>query len=264
MSKDILQQAQFNILAIGDSCSDVYVFGTCNRLSPEAPVPVFKKIREETRGGMVINVINNLISLGCAITQHSNKEKIIKTRIVDERFNQHLIRIDSEPDIDRIDVSFFNREYIKKFNAIVISDYDKGFLFNEDIKILTKLAYESDVPVFADTKKKDLSCFFNSIIKLNELEARTSTGILKNSKLIVTLGKSGALWNETIYPSKRTDIHDICGAGDVFLACLVYQYLTTRGDIESSIEFANECAAISVSHFGTYTIKASDLERDGE
>ena len=49
MSKDTQQQKQYRILLIGESCQDVYVFGEVNRISPEAPVPVLKKIKKESK-----------------------------------------------------------------------------------------------------------------------------------------------------------------------------------------------------------------------
>ena len=42
------QQQQFKVLLIGDSCTDEYVYGTCDRLNPEAPVPILNFNRKET------------------------------------------------------------------------------------------------------------------------------------------------------------------------------------------------------------------------
>jgi len=49
----------FQILLIGDSCIDEYQYGTVDRISPEAPVPIFKYLRSEEKPGMVYNVRNN-------------------------------------------------------------------------------------------------------------------------------------------------------------------------------------------------------------
>ena len=51
-----------NVLVIGDSCEDVFIYGDIERISPEAPVPVFKPTHEETNGGMARNVANNVES----------------------------------------------------------------------------------------------------------------------------------------------------------------------------------------------------------
>ena len=43
------QQKQLKVLLIGDSCTDEYVYGSCERLNPEAPVPILKFNRKETK-----------------------------------------------------------------------------------------------------------------------------------------------------------------------------------------------------------------------
>ena len=58
--QNIQQQKQFKILLLGDNCTDVYQYGTVDRISPEAPVPVFKFSHEENRPGMAGNVFENL------------------------------------------------------------------------------------------------------------------------------------------------------------------------------------------------------------
>jgi len=257
---DIRQQKQYKILVVGDACSDVYVFGACSRLSPEAPVPIFVKTREETRRGMSENVSNNLKSFNCEVTLHHNTNDIIKKRIVDEKFNQHLIRIDEESNVDRIDTSGFNSDYIRKFDAIIISDYNKGFLFDEDIRLLTSLAKSCNIPMFADTKRKNLSSFIGTVLKLNKSESISSYGITECSTAIVTLGKDGAMWNEIIFSIEESEVHDVCGAGDVFLSALVFMYLESNKNMAKSINFANLCASISVSHFGTYCLSKGDID----
>ena len=51
------------VLVIGDSCTDKFIYGECNRICPEAPVPVFNPIEQKSNGGMAKNVFNNLKSL---------------------------------------------------------------------------------------------------------------------------------------------------------------------------------------------------------
>ena len=61
------QQKQFKVLLIGDSCTDEYVYGTCERLNPEAPVPILNFKRKETNKGMAWNVRENLMSFGMKV-----------------------------------------------------------------------------------------------------------------------------------------------------------------------------------------------------
>ena len=94
MSKAIPLQHQSNILLIGDSCTDVYDYGTCDRISPEAPVPVLKINKTESLPGMALNVKKCLEALGNQVTLHTNKEKIVKNRFVCEKTKQHILRVD--------------------------------------------------------------------------------------------------------------------------------------------------------------------------
>jgi len=66
------------VLVIGDSCQDVFVYGDIERLSPEAPIPIFKPDYEESNGGMARNVANNVESLDMTIHTITNKNNIIK------------------------------------------------------------------------------------------------------------------------------------------------------------------------------------------
>ena len=83
------------VLVVGDSCEDVFEYGKCTRLCPDAPVPVFIPNDSKVVKGMAGNVANNLVALGVVPTLLSNEEKIIKKRMVDEKTNQMLVRVDS-------------------------------------------------------------------------------------------------------------------------------------------------------------------------
>ena len=82
------------VLLLGDSCEDEYIYGNCDRLSPEAPVPVMKLGRVETKSGMAGNVCLNLQAFNLNITFLTNTEKITKTRFIDEGSNYQILRVD--------------------------------------------------------------------------------------------------------------------------------------------------------------------------
>ena len=67
------------VLLLGDSCEDEYIYGNCDRISPEAPVPVMRLGRVETKSGMASNVCLNLQAFSLDITFLTNTEKITKT-----------------------------------------------------------------------------------------------------------------------------------------------------------------------------------------
>ena len=122
------------ILIIGESCKDVFHYGSVKRLCPEAPVPVFNSEFISENGGMAMNVYNNIISLGYVPTILTNKnwQSITKTRFVEQNTNHMFMRLDqnddsfSACDIGEIDFTLFD--------AVVVSDYNKGFLSEEILR----------------------------------------------------------------------------------------------------------------------------------
>lgn len=243
-----------NILVIGDSCTDRFVYGFVNRLAPEAPIPILKVDCIKENFGMAGNVKRNLEALGVTVDLITNNEAILKTRYVEETLNYSLLRVDNEVPIQSLTENDLENINWKIYDAIIISDYNKGFLDEEIIKeICTKHNL-----VFLDTKKKLGDwCKEATFIKINHSEFKNNVDkdIYKEIKnnLIITLGSEGCKFNNVIYPVEEVQIRDIAGAGDTFLAGLVYQYLETK-DIIKAIQFAQECATKVVTKRGVATI----------
>lgn len=252
MSTDIQLQKKFKVLLIGDSCIDEYFIGTCDRLSPEAPVPVIKIVEQYSSPGMAANVKENLDKLGLDVDFVTTNVIITKSRYIDKRSRQHLLRVDEEPKITRWDGKL--AVSLENYDCLIISDYNKGFLDYEDIENLIK---EFKGPIFIDTKKPDLARFNGAFIKINELENRLK--ISANSNLIVTLGHLGASYGTKIYPTKEVEVVDVCGCGDTFLSALVYQFLMTN-NISNAIMFANKAASITVQKEGNYAPSLKEIE----
>ena len=82
------------ILVIGDSCIDKFIYCDIERICPEAPVPVLKPKKSKTNPGMASNVVENLKSLGVEVDILTNDNTIIKTRYVDTRSGQMVMRVD--------------------------------------------------------------------------------------------------------------------------------------------------------------------------
>ena len=237
-----------NVLLIGDSCEDRYFYGDVKRLSPEAPVPILEYKREVTSEGMAMNVFNNLKAFGVSINMITNEEKIIKTRFIDEKSNQQILRSDEEPEIK----PFPYKMPENKYDVLVISDYNKGFITKEK---LFELVDWFDGPVFIDTKKRYVPdrCY----VKVNDIEYENLE--TKTDNLIITRGGEGAEYQGKLYPAEKVKVFDVVGAGDTFLAALTYGYLN-YGSIEEAIPLANKAAAIAVSHTGTYVLKEEDVK----
>jgi len=236
---------------------DVFTYGDVERLSPEAPVPVFKPKEDIKNYGMAGNVFKNIekLSSNFEITFWTQKEEIIKQRLVDKKTNHMLIRIDSGENqlTSTIDLTQEKKEIIRNFDIVIISDYNKGFLSEEDFVTIGQNAKL----LFVDSKRKLSNRIINvcDFIKLNYQEYQNNKEIVENniSKFIITLGADGARYLNENFPSpKPQETIDVSGAGDTFIASLVIKYLETN-DIKESINFANKMSSIVVSKRGVVT-----------
>ena len=241
---------QFKILLIGDNCLDVYQYGTIDRLSPEAPVPVFVPTYTEEREGMAGNVFKNLEALGCDVN-YLFGETSTKTRLIDSRSKQQVVRIDD--DIISAPI-VFETDIPQVYDAVIVSDYNKGTVSYELIEELIALS----IPIFIDTKKTDLERFQGAWVKINELEYSKIKS--ECSGLIVTRGARGAsvLHHNIECPAPNVEVSDVTGAGDTFLAALAFEYLKTK-DIAQSVQFAVRASAVTVQHLGVYAPRLKEI-----
>lgn len=244
------------ILVIGETCKDIFKYGVSDRLAPEAPAPVFLEISKNENPGMAMNVKRNIESLNvhCDIWTNKNWEFITKTRYIDDRTNHMFIRVDeNDKSYERINFKEFDLGDIKSYDAVIISDYNKGFLMPEDIEKISLLH-----PFTLLDSKKQLGewCHGISFIKVNGVEyEKTKHNIDEKikQKLIVTLGNKGCKFQNKVFQVKNVSVKDVAGAGDTFIAAFTAKMLETNS-IEASINFANDCATIVVQKRGVSTL----------
>ena len=247
------------VLVIGDSCLDEYIYCTTSRFCPDAPVPILKPESFVSTLGMAGNVVDNLESLEIEVELISNANKIKKTRYVDSKTNHMFFRIDEgEDDVFPISQKSLENIIWEDYNAVVISDYCKGFIDENTIKHISK-----QHPItFLDTKKQIGSWVKDiTFIKINDVEYRYSEKFIDNNykdSLIITRGSNGAEHKGNTYPVKKVDVKDTSGAGDSFLAGLVGNYLETYNIVEA-IKFANKCATQVVQKKGTAKINKNEI-----
>ena len=240
-----------DILVIGDSCRDVYVYCDTNRLAPDVPVPVLNVLTQNENGGMASNVFRNIQPQvpGTKLLTNDNWYSITKTRYVHKGTNHAFFRVDSNQEIKKINLKSIDFDY----KIIVISDYDKGFLTEEDIEYICK----NHPNVFIDSKKILGKWALDAkYIKINNYEYRRSRDFISKEleeKIICTAGEEGCNFKGKNYPVKKVEVMDVSGAGDSFMAGLVIEYLKSQ-DIEKAIRFANECASRVVQHPGVTII----------
>jgi len=192
------------ILVAGDFILDRYTWGSCKRISPEAPVPVISVTREEHKAGGAGNVILNLLSLGMhvhalgrvgvdaagtslldalaeegvdtrGLLQEPDFQTPVKNRLIAGA--QQITRIDYEtPKSISADLEKrFLREIpklLESIDLVAISDYAKGFLTNKVLAALIQTAKKLKIPVISDPKGVDFSKYAGStLLKPNLSEA---------------------------------------------------------------------------------------------
>lgn len=211
------------ILVVGDLILDRYVWGTVDRISPEAPVVVVKVKGDSARLGGAANVAHNLICLGAkvalcgvigddshgqelidllaqkdidtsGIVKANDSQTTVKTRVIAHA--QQIVRVDREDDdaLDSKVLSEVNERFrvlSKNAQGIIISDYGKGALDAGLFHEVDALLEAKKMPVLIDPKEKNFNKYRKAtFITPNRKEAQEASGMkIKNPIDAVTAGK---------------------------------------------------------------------------
>ena len=213
-----------NILVIGDLMIDPYLWGSCDRISPEAPVQVVNVKKESSVLGGAGNVINNLVTLGSIVdvisvignysvanelksllekidvptsnlVVENNRKTSKKSRLIASQ--QQVLRYDMES-IDDINENSHKQiiqtleKNIDKYSSIILSDYGKGVLTTNLTKEIIKIANKNSIKVLVDPKGKDYSKYKGSYtLTPNKKEAMEATNIdIKDESSLIEALKS--------------------------------------------------------------------------
>lgn len=199
-----------SILVIGDIMLDHYIYGTCNRISPEAPVQVVEVKEDVYTLGGAGNVLQNLLAFNCnakiisvvgddddsaIIEEQFKKDGIsnqvlvkdslrcttIKSRVM--VYNHQLIRLDREVTrpidevIAKLIIDIIETE-IKYYDVVLLSDYKKGLLSDYLLSNVFRICKAAGVKTIVDPKGNDFSKYKGAnIIKPNKKEAVIASGI---------------------------------------------------------------------------------------
>ena len=209
LSKDIINNFKnLTVLCVGDIMVDKFFYGEVERISPEAPVPIFKITKEKSMLGGTGNVIANLASLGiktkfAGIVGNDDSGKLLEkfldttgcdysllkpenypttTKIRMIANNNHLIRADKEKDL-KIDDSYLKKleaiveTQIKDVDIVLLSDYKKGLLTKESTQMIISLCKKHNKKVLVDPKERDFSKYSHAdIVKPNLKEFELVSG----------------------------------------------------------------------------------------
>ncbi|HNP18953.1 MAG TPA: bifunctional ADP-heptose synthase [Fulvivirga sp.] len=175
------------VLIIGDVMIDAYIWGTVDRISPEAPVPIVTATKRDFRLGGAANVALNIQALGatpilCAaignddggdrfkerldigqisnegIIESSERPTTVKTRVM--AGHQHIVRVDEETDrplSKEEEAQLWARieKLLPTCQVVIFEDYDKGVITKNIIKKTVDLATKEGIPTVVDPKKRN-------------------------------------------------------------------------------------------------------------
>jgi D-beta-D-heptose 7-phosphate kinase/D-beta-D-heptose 1-phosphate adenosyltransferase len=249
------------VLVIGDVIIDKYIYGTSERISPEAPVPVVKYQSEvETLGGAGL-VYKNLKSLGVDVTLFETEQpSSIKTRVICD--GHYITRIDNDKDADSNAVlANVLKSDFSQWDYVILSDYDKGVLDNAK-QIIAHINSQGP-KVIVDPKRYAHEYEGAWLVKPNNSEYTKFEFDKWQGNIITTdAGHSVSATIDNIeytIPVEQVEVSDVTGAGDCFLAAFVYG-LTKEYTYEKCLQIAVKGSTEAVTHVGTYTLAISDIE----
>ncbi|MGQ9618348.1 MAG: D-glycero-beta-D-manno-heptose-7-phosphate kinase [Candidatus Aminicenantia bacterium] len=315
-AKELIEKFKnLRVFVIGDVMLDKYIIGKVSRISPEAPVPVLEVKKEDVKGGGAGNVFLNLKVLGCdasllsVVGNDLEGEELkrilgergvylfkdplrpttVKTRVI--AHNQQIVRMDRE-DTSKISkdiVDLMTKTIdIENLDGILISDYKKGVITDEFMKII-KEKKNKGTEIFVDPKVENIELYKGvTLISPNHGEAERITGMKLKSDddflngarkikekflckyVVITKGEEGMTFldeeNEGGHlPTKAKEVYDVTGAGDTVISILTLSILS-GAKLSEACELANYGASVAVSRLGTTAVSSSELlgviERD--
>jgi rfaE bifunctional protein kinase chain/domain len=316
---EILMQAvrEFSgkrVLIMGDLILDRFVWGSVSRICPEAPVPVVEIKRESTRLGGAANVAANIRSLGGmpdpigvigddpegrglrdafrsigsqvgGLIVDKGRPTSIKTRII--AHHQQVCRTDREdrsalsPAIQARIVGTF-RKTLKNADAVIISDYAKGFFSPSLLRKVLPKARAAGKVVCVDPKIIDFAVYSPAtVVTPNVTEIERAAGMQISGTrnlvravnkilrlpgiehLLVTRGEEGmALFGNgsrpAYIPTVAREVFDVTGAGDTVISTLALGLVSGLSILEAAV-LSNIAAGIVVGKLGTASVTAEEL-----
>lgn len=304
--------SKYKILVAGDFMLDGYTIGKARRISPEAPVPVVHVIEEKQLPGGAGNVVLNLLALSAdvvalgrigddpagkeiayaisqkgasiqGIIQQKGYRTPIKNRIIAD--GQQIARVDHEKiepltDEVRSTILCMIDDLMDDVKLVALSDYGKGFLSDDMIRMLIQEARKRGIISIADPKGHDFSRYEGvDIIKPNLSEAYTAAGLPLTASLeqvaerifektkakfilltrscdgITIFSNEGERFD---FPVKARQVKDVTGAGDTVLA-IVAMVLVNGLGIHVAAALANVGASCAIEEFGCAQVSVGQL-----
>ncbi len=302
------------ILVLGDVMLDEFLWGKVARISPEAPVPVVEVTSQSFHLGGAGNVASNVRALGgdailagvvgddaagrkiqeelaatgveaSLAVSESGRPTTIKTRII--AHHQQVVRADREhsddiPDALEDDLLVRVRAALRKCDALIVSDYQKGVVTPRLMKAVLAMARREKAPVLVDPKLRHFALYQRvAVVTPNQGEAEQASGIrirtaadlraaghkilkmLGCQAVLVTRGELGmSLFErgrrEVHIPTAAREVFDVTGAGDTVIAMLGLALCAGARPREAA-SLANYAAGVVVGKLGTATATPEEV-----
>ena len=308
------------ILVIGDVMLDAYILGKVTRVSPEAPVPVVALDKKENRIGGAGNVALNLKNLGASpiiasvigtdsegeileglfqkrgispdgLIRSKFRKTTVKTRVISSK--QQLLRIDSE---DTHALSSEHEQLLFKkiiqligigLDAIILEDYDKGVLNENNIQRIITEANKKNIPVTADPKKENFHHYYGlSLFKPNLKELKEGLNLdfsfenernafetavqklrtaVPHEVSLITLSEHGVYIcdnsKKVHIEAHKREITDVSGAGDTVIAVATL-CLLSEAPLEAIAQISNIAGGMVCEKPGVVSISFEELKKE--
>jgi D-beta-D-heptose 7-phosphate kinase/D-beta-D-heptose 1-phosphate adenosyltransferase len=301
------------ILVVGDLIVDTYHTGSVSRISPEAPIPVVRVSNSFSVLGGAANVARNLKALHCnpivvgvkgndangelmdqlfhdadikSYITPCNYPTITKTRVVGNR--QQIVRVDFENDQMKLEAAIYDSVFAKivellpHVDAVVLSDYGKGFCNDSLCRFLIEKANKCNKVIIVDPKGNDWYKYGNAtfitpnikelsdvageavenqdekvipVAKKMQKQYRIQNVLVTRSEKGMTLVSDSESHN---LPTVAKEVFDVSGAGDTVVATLAAA-LAGGFSLIDSLNLANRAAGIVVGKSGTQPIYFEEL-----
>jgi len=255
------------ITVIGDNIADIYHFGRTDRLSPEAPVPVFVQNDRDNRSGRrrggADNVAHQLEMLHVHTSTYMPPAVSEKHRYMVG--HHQLFRVDQD---EYAPLGWMKDHWIADCaahsDALILSDYGKGALTYENCQKIISAFVHCGIPVIVDPKGSDFGKYRNAtIIVPNHKElAGNRTPIDWPCVIVEKAGEDGIRLHRSEitqkFPSKAVHVYDVTGAGDIVTA-IIGGTMAAKGNLEDGCQLANIAAGAAVAEIGTTVISSHRL-----
>jgi len=314
LSNLIRRFSRARLLVIGDLMLDQFIWGRVERISPEAPVPVVQVSNESFHLGGAANVVHNIRALGGQVTacgvvgrdtagRHVLTElkrigaatagvsvsrgtvTVCKTRII--AHNQQVVRLDREQsnhgNAALARVARFLGRHLRDFDAVVLSDYGKGVISEDLLRLLDAARARRPLRLIVDPKKPNFGHYGGlTLATPNVREAADAAGIdihdaaslraaahrllerWTAEAILITRGEQGMTLVTRHFvrnfPTVARQVFDVTGAGDTVVATCALA-LAAGATLDEAALLANQAAGIVVGKIGTATVNAAELRR---